>query len=132
MVPTLAEPCSSLDRRLPREAGPQTPTESPSPDGWLGQRLDSFLERLLDQSGEEEANLAGFDLLVTVMAVTVTLSVLAHGITAGPLSERYGKHAEGLAEDEAALKETHEDPVPESGWRTTTAASRDATAGETS
>jgi NhaP-type Na+/H+ or K+/H+ antiporter len=89
--------------------------------GWFGPRgLASIILVLVIL--EEEADLAGFDLLVTVMAVTVTLSVLAHGITAGPLSERYGKHTEGLDEDEAALKETHEHPVREPGLRTVSGA----------
>ncbi len=90
--------------------------------GWFGPRgLASIILVLVII--EEEADLAGLDLLVTAMAVTVTLSVLAHGITAGPLSERYGKHAEGLDEDEAALKETHEDAVREPGRRTVSGAS---------
>jgi NhaP-type Na+/H+ or K+/H+ antiporter len=89
--------------------------------GWFGPRgLASIILVLVVL--EEEADLAGFDLLVTVMAVTVTLSVFAHGITAGPLSRRYGEHAEGLDENEAALKETHEDPVRASGRRPAAAA----------
>jgi NhaP-type Na+/H+ or K+/H+ antiporter len=89
--------------------------------GWFGPRgLASIILVLVIL--EEEADLAGFDLLVTVMAVTVTLSVFAHGITAGPLSRRYGKHAEDLDESEAALEETHEDPVRAPGRRPAAAA----------
>ncbi len=67
---------------------------------------------------EQEAELAGFDLLVTVMAVTVTLSVFAHGITAGPLAERYGRRSEALDKDAPDLEEAHEHPLREPGERT--------------
>ena len=66
---------------------------------------------------EEESDLAGFDLIRTVMTVTVALSVLAHGVTAGPLSRRYAEHTEELAEDDAALQEAHEHPIGEPGRR---------------
>ena len=85
--------------------------------GWFGPRgLASIILTLVIL--EEEAELLGLDLLITVMAVTVTLSVFAHGITAGPLSELYGRRAERLAEDAPDLAEAHEHPVRAHGGRT--------------
>ena len=69
-----------------------------------------------------EEHLAVSETLLVTVIITVFLSVFAHGITAGPLSRRYGKHAEGLDENEAALEETHEDPVRAPGRRPAAAA----------
>jgi hypothetical protein len=51
------------------------------------------------------------------------IKAASEGISADQAPERYGKHAEGLDEDEAALKETREDPVREPGWRPVSGAS---------
>jgi NhaP-type Na+/H+ or K+/H+ antiporter len=85
--------------------------------GWFGPRgLASIILVLVII--EQEAELGSFDLVVTVIAVTVTLSVFAHGISAGPLSERYGRRAERLDEDAPALEDTHKHAVREPGRRT--------------
>ena len=56
--------------------------------GWFGPRgLASLVFALL---ALEELG-AGAEKAVTVIAVTVLLSVLAHGATAGPLAQRYGR-----------------------------------------
>jgi NhaP-type Na+/H+ or K+/H+ antiporter len=58
--------------------------------GWFGPRgLASLVFALL---ALEELG-AGADEAVAVIAVTVFLSVLAHGLSAGPLAARYGKAA---------------------------------------
>jgi NhaP-type Na+/H+ or K+/H+ antiporter len=58
--------------------------------GWFGPRgLASLLFALLTL--EELGNAA--DPAVAVIAVTVVLSVVAHGVTAGPLAARYGRAA---------------------------------------
>lgn len=71
--------------------------------GWFGPRgLASLVFALLalDELG------ARADEAVAVIGTTVLLSVLAHGLTAGPLAARYGAHARGpeeLGASEAAI-----------------------------
>jgi len=78
--------------------------------GWFGPRgLASIILALVVI--EEEAELVGLDLIVSVMAVTVTLSVFAHGISARPLARRYADRSERLDEEAPALAETYEHPV---------------------
>jgi NhaP-type Na+/H+ or K+/H+ antiporter len=58
--------------------------------GWFGPRgLASLLFALLtlEELGD------GADAAVAVIAVTVLLSVVAHGVSAGPLAARYGRSA---------------------------------------
>jgi len=70
--------------------------------GWFGPRgLASLVFALL---ALEELG-PGADEAVAAIAVTVLLSVVAHGATAAPLAARYGKAARGQAEDDAAVPE---------------------------
>ena len=92
--------------------------------GWFGPRgLASIILVLVIV--EEEAELAGFDLLRTVMAVTVTLSVFAHGISAGPLAKRYGRHAESIDEDAPDLEGAHEHPLRQPALNTASSSADD-------
>ena len=64
--------------------------------GWFGPRgLASIVLGLIVV--EEAPLLAGQDKLVLVVALTVLLSVLLHGITAAPLSAMYARRVEGMA-----------------------------------
>ncbi len=86
--------------------------------GWFGPRgLASIILVLVIIEQEAELGTT-FDLIVSVMAVTVTLSVFAHGISAGPLAERYARRSERLDEDAPALEDAHEHAVREPGRRT--------------
>jgi NhaP-type Na+/H+ or K+/H+ antiporter len=65
--------------------------------GWFGPRgLNSLLLALL----VVEAGVAGSEFLLGVVGVVVTVSVVAHGVTATPFSRRYG---------EAVMRATHEE-----------------------
>ena len=65
--------------------------------GWFGPRgLNSLLLALL----VVEAGVTGSEYLLGVAGVVVTVSVVAHGASATPLSRRYG---------EAVMRETHEE-----------------------
>jgi sodium/hydrogen antiporter len=75
--------------------------------GWFGPRgLASVVFALiaLEELGQREAGSA-----VTVIAFTVMLSVLAHGLTAEPLARRYGR----LRPAEADAGEPDMSPLPE-------------------
>ncbi|GGJ70670.1 cation:proton antiporter [Streptomyces lacrimifluminis] len=80
--------------------------------GWFGPRgLASVVLALL----VVEEHVPGVQLLGRVVAVTVGLSVLLHGISAVALAERYGRWYEKTA---AATRDLREDtPVPESPVR---------------
>jgi NhaP-type Na+/H+ or K+/H+ antiporter len=57
--------------------------------GWFGPRgLASIILALVVI--EEEPELAGIETIFVVVTVTVLLSVFAHGISAAPLTRRYG------------------------------------------
>jgi len=65
--------------------------------GWFGPRgLNSLLLALL----VVEAGVTGSEFLLGVVGVVVTVSVVAHGVSATPLSRRYG---------EAVMRATHEE-----------------------
>jgi sodium/hydrogen antiporter len=58
--------------------------------GWFGPRgLASIILALVVV--EEEPALAGVEQIFLVMTVTVLLSILAHGVTAAPLTRRYAR-----------------------------------------
>jgi NhaP-type Na+/H+ or K+/H+ antiporter len=58
--------------------------------GWFGPRgLASIILALVVI--EEEPDLAGIETIFVVVTVTVLLSVFAHGISAAPLTRRYGR-----------------------------------------
>jgi sodium/hydrogen antiporter len=64
--------------------------------GWFGPRgLASIVLGLIVV--EEAPLLAGRDEMVLVVALTVLLSVLLHGVTAAPLSVVYARRVEGMA-----------------------------------
>jgi NhaP-type Na+/H+ or K+/H+ antiporter len=61
--------------------------------GWFGPRgLASIILALVVV--EEEPGLAGLDQIFRIMTVTVLLSVVAHGISAAPLTRRYARLTE--------------------------------------
>ena len=63
--------------------------------GWFGPRgLASILFVLLIL---EEAGLPNGEMLLQVTVLTVALSTLVHGVTAGPLSRRYGRRCQEIA-----------------------------------
>jgi NhaP-type Na+/H+ or K+/H+ antiporter len=67
--------------------------------GWFGPRgLASLLFALL---ALDDLGAAAED-AVAVIAVTVILSVVAHGVSAGPLAARYGEAARRSDEDPAS------------------------------
>lgn len=73
--------------------------------GWFGPRgLASLVFALL---ALEELGPAAHE-AVAVIAVTVLLSLLAHGVTAGPLAARYGRRQRGISA--AAQGESRRDP----------------------
>jgi sodium/hydrogen antiporter len=65
--------------------------------GWFGPRgLNSLLLALL----VVEAGVSGSEFLLGIVGVVVTVSVVVHGVSASPLSHRYG---------EAVMREAHEE-----------------------
>jgi NhaP-type Na+/H+ and K+/H+ antiporter len=71
--------------------------------GWFGPRgLNSLLLALL----VVEAGVPGSEFLLGVVGVVVTVSVVAHGASATPLSRRYG---------EAVMRATHEEERDDAG-----------------
>ena len=77
--------------------------------GWFGPRgIASILYVLTVLEAE---NVTGEDTIFTVAMITVFLSVMAHGISAAPLADWYGKHIAALDKRDAADAETV--PVPE-------------------
>ncbi|MFF4233641.1 cation:proton antiporter [Streptomyces sp. NPDC001820] len=80
--------------------------------GWFGPRgLASLVLGLL----VVEENVPGVELLGRVVAITVGLSVLLHGVSAVALAERYGRWHEKAAATTPELREGT--PVPESPAR---------------
>jgi NhaP-type Na+/H+ or K+/H+ antiporter len=79
--------------------------------GWFGPRgLASILFGLLVL---EEADLANGPQIYLIVTWTVLLSVFAHGVTASPLSNRYGArlHADRLRAEETAEAMMEDEPV---------------------
>jgi NhaP-type Na+/H+ or K+/H+ antiporter len=75
--------------------------------GWFGPRgLASIILALVVV--EEEPALAGVDQIFLVMTVTVLLSILAHGVTAAPLTRRY---ARGVSAPSTSLARTSSTPA---------------------
>ncbi len=80
--------------------------------GWFGPRgLASVVLALL----VVEEHVPGVELLGRVVAITVGLSVLLHGVSAVPLAERYGRWHEKAAAASPDLREGT--PVPEPSTR---------------
>jgi hypothetical protein len=59
----------------------------------------------------ETGEVAGGGIIYAAAMITVFLSVMAHGISAAPLADWYGKHVAALDKRDAADAETT--PVPE-------------------
>lgn len=82
--------------------------------GWFGPRgLASIVFGLLGVEALHEAGLAS-DLVVAAIAWTVTLSVVLHGLSAGPLAKRYGRRITAAPE---CLPEAEERPEPRTRTR---------------
>ena len=78
--------------------------------GWLGPRgLASLVLGLIVVA--EAPLLAGRGLIEQVVALTVLLSVLLHGITAAPLSAAYAHRVEGMPADAPEKREAVEMPT---------------------
>jgi NhaP-type Na+/H+ or K+/H+ antiporter len=83
--------------------------------GWFGPRgLASIVFALLVV---EEGGLPGDELILTVTFVTVGLSVLAHGVTAAPLAERYADWLDAHPRPGAAAAAIEEPGGREVRWR---------------
>jgi sodium/hydrogen antiporter len=77
--------------------------------GWFGPRgLASIVLGLIVV--EEAPLLTGRDEIEAVVALTVLLSVLLHGVTAAPLSAAYARRVEGMAVDAPEKRGTVEVP----------------------
>jgi NhaP-type Na+/H+ or K+/H+ antiporter len=76
--------------------------------GWFGPRgLASIVLGLIVV--EEAPMLGGRDQIEAVVALTVLLSVLLHGVTAAPLSAAYARRVEGMAADVTEKRLSHSD-----------------------
>jgi NhaP-type Na+/H+ or K+/H+ antiporter len=76
--------------------------------GWFGPRgIASILYVLTVVAAED---LAGMDTIYTVAMITIFMSVLAHGVTAAPLSDWYGRRIAKLDEKGAADSEMRQVP----------------------
>ena len=83
--------------------------------GWFGPRgLASIVFLVLGMSGLEAAGVDAGPLPATV-AWTVVLSVILHGLTAGPFAARYGKRMASLPADAPELEDATE-PRPARQW----------------
>jgi NhaP-type Na+/H+ or K+/H+ antiporter len=78
--------------------------------GWFGPRgLASIVLGLIVVA--EAPTLAGREQVEQVVALTVLLSVLLHGVTAAPLSAAYARRIEGMAADVTEKREAVEVPA---------------------
>ncbi len=72
--------------------------------GWFGPRGIASILYVLTVLEVEELN--GKETIITAAIITVFLSVMAHGISAAPLADWYGKHIAALDKYDAADAET--------------------------
>jgi NhaP-type Na+/H+ or K+/H+ antiporter len=76
--------------------------------GWFGPRgIASILYIFIVLESE---NLPGLELIYSVAMITVLFSIYAHGITASPLSNRYGSRIEAVDEKQIVTPETEQVP----------------------
>jgi sodium/hydrogen antiporter len=76
--------------------------------GWFGPRgLASIVFAVIVV---EEAQLPGADTILATTYVTIGLSVIAHGITAAPLAQRYARWYESHARDRLPVMESVASP----------------------
>jgi NhaP-type Na+/H+ or K+/H+ antiporter len=80
--------------------------------GWFGPRGIASILYVLTVLETEE--LIAKETIFTIAMITVFFSVMAHGISAAPLADWYGKHIAALDKYDAADAETV--PVPEPSW----------------
>ena len=84
--------------------------------GWFGPRgLASIVFLIIGLEGLEEAGVRAGPLAAAV-AWTVLLSVILHGVTAGPLAARYGRLAATFAADAPELVGTEEPATTRVHW----------------
>jgi sodium/hydrogen antiporter len=84
--------------------------------GWFGPRgLASIVFLIIGLEGLDEAGVRAGPLAAAV-AWTVLLSVILHGITAGPLAARYGKVAGTFPPEAPELVGTEEPATTRAGW----------------
>ncbi len=82
--------------------------------GWFGPRgLASIILGLLVII--EEPLLPGANDILLIMTVTVMMSIYAHGISAAPLAERYGRRTEDMPEEAPEMVEVPELPTRREG-----------------
>jgi NhaP-type Na+/H+ or K+/H+ antiporter len=84
--------------------------------GWFGPRGIASILYILTVFAAED--LFGKETIYTVAMITIFMSVLAHGITAAPLSDWYGKRIAEL--DKKGEAESEMKPVPEMPTRAET------------
>jgi len=77
--------------------------------GWFGPRGIASILYILTVFAAED--LTGKETIYTVAVITIFMSVLAHGVTAAPLSDWYGKRIAEL--DKKGMAESEMRPVPE-------------------
>jgi NhaP-type Na+/H+ or K+/H+ antiporter len=84
--------------------------------GWFGPRgLASVVFLIIGLAGLEEAGVAAGPLPAAIVW-TVLLSVILHGLTAGPLAVRYGRRMASLPPGSPELEETNEPPRSRTTW----------------
>jgi NhaP-type Na+/H+ or K+/H+ antiporter len=80
--------------------------------GWFGPRgLASVVFTLIAFESLQEGGLAP-DLMIEIATWTVFLSVIAHGVTAGPLARRYGQSVADEPVEQLEAAAHLGDPVP--------------------
>ena len=90
--------------------------------GWFGPRGIASILYVLTVLETEE--LVGKETIFTAAVITVFLSVMAHGISAAPLADWYGKHIDTLDKINAAEAETVSVPEIPTRRKSTTTISR--------
>jgi NhaP-type Na+/H+ or K+/H+ antiporter len=84
--------------------------------GWFGPRgLASIVFLVIGLAGLEEAGVSAGP-LPAVIVWTVLLSVVLHGLTAGPLAARYGRRMASLAPGAPELERASEPPRARRTW----------------
>jgi sodium/hydrogen antiporter len=79
--------------------------------GWFGPRGLASIVLTLVALGDGEGTPPFGATIAAAVAVTIALSVIAHGLSAGPAAERYGAFVATLPEDAAEHKQTTELPT---------------------
>jgi len=78
--------------------------------GWFGPRgLASIIFAI--EVAEHSGDLAGGELVASAVTCAVLLSIVAHGMTAAPLSTRYGRHADSMSDDSPEMMDCPDLPL---------------------